>query len=89
MANWHYNKKWVKWLGILAITIGNSIYTWKSELHESTMRHELKHVEQYNRYKPFMVIRFIIVYMWQWIKVGFVYRNIPFEIEAREAENEI
>ena len=89
MANWHYNKKWVKWLGILAITIGNSIYTWKSELLESTMRHELKHVEQYNRYKPFMAIRFIAVYLWQWAKVGFVYNKIKFEIEARETENEV
>jgi hypothetical protein len=43
--------------------------------------HELKHVEQYQRYGT---IRFIILYLYETMRNG--YRNNRFEVEAREAE---
>ncbi|GAB3414662.1 DUF4157 domain-containing protein [Niabella aquatica] len=47
------------------------------------LRHELKHIEQYERLGFF---RFIFIYLWQNIKVG--YYRCGLECEAREAEND-
>lgn len=47
-------------------------------------RHELKHIEQYNRDG---VIKYLIRWWWQYITVG--YDNIDYEIEAREAETSL
>ncbi|GAB3014778.1 hypothetical protein GCM10027051_17940 [Niabella terrae] len=72
----------------VAIVIGHSIY-----LHGVTrqqflqnqrwLRHELKHVEQYERLG---LIRFIVTYLWQTLKVG--YYRCGLECEARAAETD-
>jgi hypothetical protein len=46
--------------------------------------HELKHVEQYQRYGA---IRFILLYLYETVRRG--YHNNRFEVEAREAEENI
>ena len=79
----HYNQAWVKALGTGAITIGNNIYTWKSELSDSLLRHEMKHVEQYKRYGK---VGFLARYLWGWVSNGFRYSKIPLEVEARGEE---
>ena len=50
-------------------------------VNKKWLLHELKHVEQYQRYGT---IRFVILYLYETMKRG--YRNNRFEVEAREAE---
>jgi hypothetical protein len=71
----------------VALVLGNTIHLHgmgrrQLESNERMLRHELKHVEQYKRLGT---VRFVILYIWYWFRVGY-YRN-PFEIEARQAEN--
>lgn len=69
-----------------AIVIGNTIHLHNTAREEfmanrKWLLHELKHVEQYQRYG---VLRFIVLYLYETVKRG--YRNNRFEVEAREAE---
>lgn len=69
-----------------AIVINSTIHlhnTTKTEfmVNRKWLLHELKHVEQYQRYG---VLRFIFLYLYETMKRG--YRNNRFEVEAREAE---
>jgi ABC-type polysaccharide transport system permease subunit len=73
----------------IAIVFGKTIY-----LHNTSkvaflndkqwLRHELKHIQQY---KHLGFINFLILYLLETIKHG--YYNNKFEIEARDAENDI
>lgn len=70
----------------VAIVFGHTIYlhnTSKKEfLNDKTwVLHELKHVEQYRRYG---FAGFIIRYVWEWVRRGYV--NNRFEAEARNSE---
>ena len=58
------------------LTIGDSIIT------EKLYKHEKMHIEQVKRDGRF---KFIIKYLYYTIRYG--YKNNPYEIEAREAEN--
>ncbi|TAD81693.1 MAG: DUF4157 domain-containing protein [Bacteroidetes bacterium] len=49
--------------------------------HHGWVRHELKHVEQYQRYGFW---GFIFRYLWQWLRHG--YHANKYEVEARAAE---
>ena len=51
---------------------------------ERLIAHELQHVLQHERIGR----AFLLVYVWQWVRVGFRYRAIPLEVEARRAESE-
>jgi hypothetical protein len=62
---------------------GLIIYNPKYSPNRIFVAHELMHVTQWKRHG----FGFLFLYILQWIKVGFNYWNIPFEIEAREAEN--
>ncbi len=69
-----------------AIVLNRTIHlhnTTREELivNRKWLLHELKHVEQYQRYGT---IRFVILYLYETMKRG--YRNNRFEVEAREAE---
>ncbi|MBW7914378.1 MAG: DUF4157 domain-containing protein [Taibaiella sp.] len=69
-----------------AIVVNRTIYLHNTTREEFTanrkwLLHELKHVEQYQRYG---IIRFIILYLYETVRKG--YRNNKFEVEAREAE---
>lgn len=77
---------WVLRSGRTAITFGNKIYLHRAKraelLHnERWLRHELKHVEQYQKLGFF---GFIFRYLWYSIRDGY-YKN-PLEVEARLAE---
>ena len=50
------------------------------EVTERLMAHELKHVHQAERHA------WPGAYVWQWIRTGFSYTRMPFEVEARAAE---
>ena len=52
------------------------------ETNERLIKHELEHLEQMKRDGKF---RFAFRYLWRSLRYG--YRNNPYEIEAREAEN--
>lgn len=70
-----------------AIVINHTIHlhnTTREELiaNRKWLLHELKHVEQYQRYGT---IRFIVLYLYETMRKG--YRHNKFEVEAREAES--
>jgi hypothetical protein len=72
----------------VALVVGRTIhlYNISSEAFSKSpawVRHELKHVEQFQRYG---LVRFLLLYSWYSFKYG--YYNNPFEIEAREAETD-
>lgn len=70
----------------VAIVIGHTIHlhkTSKEEFESDTrwVKHELCHVEQFERYG---FINFICRYLWESLKKG--YYNNKYEVEARAAE---
>jgi len=70
----------------VAIVWKNTIYlhnTSKNDFLEDKrwVRHELKHVEQFNYYGA---IPFVVRYLWESLKKG--YYNNRYEVEARRAE---
>ncbi|SDC82589.1 eCIS core domain-containing protein [Niabella drilacis] len=72
----------------VAMVIGRTIYLYGVTspaflADEHWVRHELKHIEQYQRYG---VLKFLFKYLVQSIKHG--YYNNPLEKEARAAEND-
>lgn len=80
IAAWKLNSKKV------AIVFGKTIHLCRTSKVEFLndarwLRHELKHIEQYQRYGS---VRFIFLYLREWIKTG--YENNKYEVEAREAE---
>lgn len=61
----------------------NTIYMLPGyENHERLLRHEFKHIEQIKRDGRLV---FAVKYLWWSWRVG--YRNNPYEVEARAAEN--
>ena len=72
----------------VALVIGSTIYLHgvskeKFLQNPHWVRHELKHVEQYQRLGK---INFLVAYIVEWIRHG--YHNNKFEVEARKAERE-
>lgn len=72
----------------MAIVFGRCIHLYgvsKEEFlfNERWLRHELKHIEQYERLG---FVRFILTYLWQTLRVG--YDKCGLECEAREAEKD-
>lgn len=66
-----------------AVTLGRTIVVHPGiEITGRLLRHELAHVRQW-RARPFL---FPLLYAWNHLRYG--YRNNPYEIEARAAENE-
>jgi hypothetical protein len=77
------------WLGSsqVAMVWGNRILLWGCSQEEFLsnrpwVRHELKHVEQYQR---FGMVGFLVRYIVYSVRHG--YANNPLEVEARQAEN--
>ncbi|MFT3902603.1 MAG: DUF4157 domain-containing protein [Niabella sp.] len=73
----------------MAIVFGRTIYLHGVSRGEflgntSWLRHELKHVEQYQRYGFFM---FLAKYLWQSLRHG--YYRCGLECEARAAEGDL
>ena len=88
-------KSWIARLAALklgadkvAIVIGHTIHLHNTQQQEFLadkrwVRHELKHIEQFQRYG---FCRFIFLYLAESIRNG--YTNNKYEIEARQAEQE-
>lgn len=71
----------------MAITIGSTIYLYKSNINQllenkKWLCHELTHVKQFEKYGR---LKFIFLYLIETTKNG--YYNNKFEIEARANEN--
>lgn len=69
----------------LAITIGRHVISWR-RLDEVELAHELKHVEQWACYGLRFIPRYLVAGRRAAAKGGDRYRDNPFEIEARAAE---
>lgn len=77
---------WLMGSEAIALVIGTTIYLHgtsreKFAANHRWVRHELKHVEQYQRFGLF---GFLLRYLWWSIIKG--YTNNPLEVEARAAE---
>lgn len=75
--------------GNVAIVIGHTIHLWNATAaqllnNKKWLLHELKHVEQYERYGK---LKFVASYLYESITKG--YRNNKFEVEARAAINDL
>ncbi len=68
-----------------AITIGRHIISWRP-LNEVNLAHESKHVEQWRRHGVRFVLRYLSAGRAAAGAGGDRYRDNPFEIEARAAE---
>lgn len=88
------NSFWARLAGLklrtkaIAMVLGHCIHLYgvsKEEFlsNKRWLRHELKHIEQYERLG---FIRFIITYLWQTVRVE--YYRCGLECEAREAEED-
>lgn len=66
----------------VALTWRRTIHVRGANLSPWLMRHERKHVEQFQRYGT---LGFLVRYLWQCARYG--YRNAPLEREARLAES--
>lgn len=90
----HYQQKWVRRIfNASGITFGRHIFFSRSRslVSRRLLKHETEHVRQYNRYRYWgqwwiAIPLFLVVYAGQWVKAGFRYRQIRYEIEARAAE---
>lgn len=78
---WKSPLMWIVPRQFVAMTLGNTIHVRGDRLPPWTVRHELKHVEQFARYGFF---GFIVRYLYQCARYG--YANAPLEIEAQDAE---
>lgn len=73
----------------VAMVVGNTIHLWNTTeaeflSNEKWLKHELRHVQQYRQYGFF---NFLARYAWESMRKG--YYNNKYEVEAREAENEL
>ncbi|WP_346236273.1 DUF4157 domain-containing protein [Niabella insulamsoli] len=74
-----------------AIVLGNRIHLHGVSkavflANEKWLRHELKHIEQYERLG---FLRFIATYLWQTFKVGYYQCGLECEARAAETDEEI
>ncbi|HJR46194.1 MAG TPA: hypothetical protein VJ927_11375 [Actinomycetota bacterium] len=65
-----------------AITFGHVVLA-TEELDEETIRHELVHVHQYERWGPFFIPVYLIASVVTRLRGGHHYRDNPFEVAAR------
>ena len=71
------------WIG--GITLGHHIYFKRSEadVTPEMLKHEMCHVAQIDKHG---LVGFYLKYLWYSLRHG--YKNNPFEVEARAAENQ-
>jgi hypothetical protein len=77
---------WARRLGwpYRAITFGHVVLC-VDELDESTFKHELVHVAQYERWGPLFLPAYMGASLWCLLRGRHIYRDNPFEKAARRA----
>ena len=75
--------------GFVAIMLFGRIFARKEfkPISERTINHELIHAAQAQECHGWTL--FYIRYLWQWMRVGFKYRQIPFEKEAYDHDHDL
>jgi hypothetical protein len=80
---------WLRpWLmrGVIAITLGRTIFLRGGKINDRLLRHELVHVRQVNRLGLFVFLwRYVTEFFGHWRREGTMqhaYRCISFEVEA-------
>ncbi|MBA3795874.1 MAG: hypothetical protein H0X20_01450, partial [Chloroflexi bacterium] len=71
-----------------AITIGRHIISWRP-LNDVDLAHELKHVEQWRHHGMRFIVRYLRAGRAAARRGGHRYRDNPFEVEARAAEQAV
>ncbi len=69
----------------LAITVGRDIWAWRP-LEPRELRHELEHARQWRRHGPLFAVRYLAASYRAWRRGGAWYRDNPYEVAARAAE---
>ena len=79
--------RWPRRLGwsYRAITFGHVILDVET-LEEATLRHELVHVGQYERWGPLLLLAYPLAALSVWARGGHAYRDNPFERAARRLD---
>lgn len=65
-----------------AITLGHVVLA-VDELDDETIRHELVHVRQYERWGPLFIPAYLLASLLARLRGGHPYRDNPFEVAAR------
>jgi hypothetical protein len=68
-----------------AITFGHVVLS-VDELDPRTMKHELEHVAQYEKWGPLFVPVYLFASLWVRLRGGHHYADNPFELAARDRE---
>lgn len=65
-------------LGVNAIVLYPFVFIY-DKTDKVMLNHELIHIKQI---KEDGIIKFYFKYLWDWVRMGFKYRKIPYEVEA-------
>jgi hypothetical protein len=74
--------------GAAAMTLGHVVIARTAADLDYSRRHELVHVEQYERWGPLFVPAYLACSAWLWLRGYDAYLDNPFEDEAYRRENE-
>lgn len=87
---WRYNSKFAELLKVNAIVMYPFVFVTKASASQALIAHELEHVAQIRREG---LVKFYMKYLWFYFRNLRIYKNsfkayynIPYEIEARAAE---
>jgi hypothetical protein len=69
-----------------AITFGHVVLS-VDELDPRTLRHEIAHVKQYERWGPFFIPAYVVAALRARARGGHAYRDNAFEVAARHEES--
>jgi hypothetical protein len=72
---------------ILAMTLGHVVLGQTDASLEISREHEAVHVEQYERWGPFMLPAYLLSSVYVWLRGGRFYRDNHFEREARARDH--
>jgi hypothetical protein len=72
---------------IMAITLGHVVLGQTDAALAISREHEAVHVEQYERWGPFMLPAYFLSSVYVWLSGRRFYRDNPFEREARARDN--
>jgi hypothetical protein len=81
-VNWLLERMFPRPLGALAMTLGHVVLGRNEAALDVTRKHELVHVEQYERWGPLFIPTYLLCSLVLWLRGRDGYHDNPFEQEA-------
>lgn len=81
-VDWMLARTFPRPTGALAMTLGHVILGRTKAALDVTRKHELVHVEQYERWGPLFIPAYLLCSLVLWLRGRDGYRENPFEVEA-------